>query len=1176
MSEILANWINNELELSKHVDSFEKDFANGYLFGEILQRYKQQSADDEFSKKSNRDSKINNFCLLEPTFKSLNIKFNAQLIDDIMKEKRGSAMRILIQLKMALEKVYPPSDMNVLTSTGKSTDSKPAKRLKPGKEKYDTMSSILFKRRLQEMNEAQKEINLRTHQHKFEEIRQRQEEKAKRDEDNEYKRKLQMLSDTRKGQIDKIQRNAGFMEEWLRKGIEDWRHNQTIRKERERKQLEFEFKQTKKIETKTVKMVNTAKSEVVDGIDKFEQNLKKQGIDPDMPGSSASSPSKTKMTAQGSTNRMTKMMGTSINASVNATVIDPKARERGSTMTEAIRKERERRRGKLIKSLNNDILKDMENQTREEQYVERLKRQSKQEEELAYEIWRTQQCKNVIIENRKLREARYFKRKELDTNNAYAREEEMLRTLDEQRNIDEESQVEREIDLRINSKQFKRQCKTEVCDIMMNEIFEIANQAYILQQKTDSEEIDQRFWREWMKLFKEETSIKQTFIDNKPDPNEDDDKVVGEAKIEAEEESTEVSEKILDDAELTDYLKNWGQWKTGLVTDEENKIDIAEIMGAGEPAAAKGAKGAPADAKVDDKEMEIPESLPKNTLLGDVVEQIIYLNYEGEKEIVKPEVPSHMPLKVSITGQAFSGKKTQGSLVSTKYNLIQYHPYELITEAINRAEEELEYVEPEKVPEAEATPEEAEAKPEEAEAQPVEGEEAKDADQVAEPAEGAEVSQEQPAQDAQPEENKADESQEPKEDEKVQEITLADGEKPLEIIKEGSNEEVLNIEAEFERQGDTEDEEEKRKRFESLRRNKFREIGKMMKDQLQKGEEIEETYIVDLLVAKIKTDFSYKTPEQIQAEIKKVIEREEEIKEQLEKAEQLKGKSFKNVEPINQEALQQELEDLAKYSQYGWVIVDFPNSIAQAHKLEAELSGYLPSIDREIVERNEKLTSACRIIEPSDKPNIKETLIESGLDCVLLLETNREECRRRALGRRFDESHQTEYHIDDNPPITTNPPTCERLIPVIEPDRAEEVIPDKHLAFDKQRKRLDQWFEKFGYEEKDNEESKFPLLHLVNGESTNPEQVCEQNTVLDQILARKQKQWTDLREQYRNEIIQEKERIRLEEEARLKAEEEQRRKEEEEAKRLAELAEKGEDGEEAEAAEEPPKEVSVV
>lgn len=407
------------------------------------------------------------------------------------------------------------------------------------------------------------------------------------------------------------------------------------------------------------------------------------------------------MTAQSSANRMTRMMATSMTGSIIGSV-DPKARQRGTTMTDATRKERESRRGKLIKFLNNDILKDMENQTREEQYVERLKRLSKQEEELNYEIWRTHQCKNVIIENRKLREARYYKRKELDTNNAYAREEEMLHTLDEQRNIDEESHIERDADLHVNHKRQKRQIKTEKCSLMMNEIFEIAHQAYILQQKTDSEEIDPRYWREWMKLFEDQISVKMTFVDDKPDPDFDDDKVVGETKVQAIEESNDASELILDDAELTDYLKNWGQWTQELVLSD--KINMNDIFGAPEPTGGKGAKGAPVEAKVDEKEMEIPSELHKNTLLGDLVEQIIYLNYEGEKAIVQPEVPRHMPLKLSIIGHAFSGKKTQAQLISEKYNLIQYHPYELINEAIERASEELEHIEGEPV-EAQPAPE---------------------------------------------------------------------------------------------------------------------------------------------------------------------------------------------------------------------------------------------------------------------------------------------------------------------------------------------------------------------------------------------------------------------------------------------------------------------------------------
>ena len=127
MTELLANWINNELELSKHVENFEKDFSNGYLFGELLKRYNQQDDLDSFSKKENRDSKINNFTLLEPTFRSLKIKFNSQLIDNVMKEKRGAALGLLCQLKMALEKVYQPTDISVQNRTGKSSDNKPSK-----------------------------------------------------------------------------------------------------------------------------------------------------------------------------------------------------------------------------------------------------------------------------------------------------------------------------------------------------------------------------------------------------------------------------------------------------------------------------------------------------------------------------------------------------------------------------------------------------------------------------------------------------------------------------------------------------------------------------------------------------------------------------------------------------------------------------------------------------------------------------------------------------------------------------------------------------------------------------------------------------------------------------------------------------------------------------------------
>jgi len=70
------------------------------------------------------------------------------------------------------------------------------------------------------------------------------------------------------------------MEEWLWKGIEDWKKNMMIKKERERKTLEFQFKQASTLKTMTMTKVSSETWEVVDGIDEFEQNLLKQGIKP--------------------------------------------------------------------------------------------------------------------------------------------------------------------------------------------------------------------------------------------------------------------------------------------------------------------------------------------------------------------------------------------------------------------------------------------------------------------------------------------------------------------------------------------------------------------------------------------------------------------------------------------------------------------------------------------------------------------------------------------------------------------------------------------------------------------------------------------------------------------------------------------------------------------------------
>ena len=89
-------------------------------------------------------------------------------------------------------------------------------------------------------------------------------------------------------------------------------------------------------------------------------------------------------------------------------------------------------------------MKEMEEERREKEVCERMKRLSKQEEELQYEQWRTQQCKNVITQNRRLRDARFQKRRILDTQAAVYKEEQLLEQMHQQMNREIDSMKERD------------------------------------------------------------------------------------------------------------------------------------------------------------------------------------------------------------------------------------------------------------------------------------------------------------------------------------------------------------------------------------------------------------------------------------------------------------------------------------------------------------------------------------------------------------------------------------------------------------------------------------------------------------------------------------------------------------------------------------------------------------
>ena len=329
-----------------------------------------------------------------------------------------------------------------------------------------------------------------------------------------------------------------------------------------------------------------------------------------------------------------------------------------------------------------------------------MKRQAKQEEELDYEKWRTEQCKNIIVDNRKLREARYEKRREIDTQTAQWREEELLRAMKDQMNHDIDVLKQRDEEMRIFSKKAQRERRNEFGAVLFDAIFEIANEAYNHQQMSDSPDIDSRNWHEWLQLFIEEMPIQGT-LSKLADLKNIKDIASGAqtpAPVDGKASETFLTQHLadphekLDHMELTDYLKNKGQWTNDLIT--ENPPNLEQFLtgqndAAPVAAAAKGgAKGAPAKAAtevvtLEEGDADLPTEAPNNYQLGDAIEQIIQLNFSARANQKRPQMPQYLNLKLCFIGYAFAGKKTQAKILQDNYGLQTYQMSDLVSEAVN-------------------------------------------------------------------------------------------------------------------------------------------------------------------------------------------------------------------------------------------------------------------------------------------------------------------------------------------------------------------------------------------------------------------------------------------------------------------------------------------------------------
>jgi len=255
----------------------------------------------------------------------------------------------------------------------------------------------------------------------------------------------------------------------------------------------------------------------------------------------------------------------------------------------------------------------------------------------------------------------------------------------------------------------------------------------------------------------------------------------------------------------------------------------------------------------------------------------------------------------------------------------------------------------------------------------------------------------------------------------------------------------------------------------------------------------------------------------------------------------MKKKKKRTVEIVQKEIedQQKELSSIKTIENNGWILIDFPSNFSQAMLLEKALSGYQMSADLEATQREIECKEAQLLTNPTEKVPPPKTLIPSGIDAVIWFDCSRDECLRRALGRRIDLKNNMIYHIQDNPPSIEQSPLCEIIAPIDDESESMACLLDRWVAFDQTKDGLKKWLTQFG-----DESVNMNLMAEIEA-SGDINSVYEQiDGLLKKIVEHKEKKQLFLRSRIQSVIIEredaEAERLRAiqeEEEARKKREE---------------------------------------
>eukprot|EP01137_Pigoraptor_chileana_P012166 Opistho-2@64217 len=679
MTELLCKWLNEEVKLSKSVEStsFQREFSNGYLFGELLQRFHLQDDFDAFVRSNTSDAKLNNFRRLEKTLSLLGVPFTARTAQEIMNENPREAANLTYQLYLALKRKNAASGQQTSTSLQAA---KGAVR-----NNFDELDRARHESLLRHQVPRQTDIDFQRLSDPF--VRE-----AKRKEFMSQSQKLQeeaelqrLRKDRHEEMITKNKTKKAEFDMWAG-GFEhlakthgashpdSW---QTAHRRMEEQKLQ-EAKTRKEYSRKTHSL------DVAQGIETFERTLRKfvmnsENNEEGAAGGTGAAPANAQaaQVAAHARNVQLPRLGASPRRAVsplgstNAESEEYIARIKMRKTEEALaRREREKRRRKVMVDQQR-AQEDLEASRHESVLLARLMRQSMHERKIAAQLMQTRREKDVIRENRLFRERQYTERRQRDYEEAMRREAELARQVKQE--YENHAKAERERyemmeEARLHARYNKHY---NFCQGVLVDIVDLASKVAEYTEISGNK-LPPKLMREWKTLF----------LSSKPLYNESVEKregsgsrpqsgvVTSSAGVQlavagqppqtaavdrffvpigngveetAPTEEDEEVQCLLDSADFEDYLEARGDWTTD--------ADTTAI---------------------------VPKA---GVILGHVVHRLLTTTYPVEPPAPPPEFPA-FPLRAAFIGKSFSGKTLSAVAIATQYRAAVLDINRLVDEAV--------------------------------------------------------------------------------------------------------------------------------------------------------------------------------------------------------------------------------------------------------------------------------------------------------------------------------------------------------------------------------------------------------------------------------------------------------------------------------------------------------------